>query len=344
MLFSKVNTYEVGILAVLNIRKNSNSFNVSNEFVDKFMCDANGSFVKVYLYCLRLSNSGDTMSVSKIATLLNMIQSDVISALKYWDNMGILEFSKTESNDYYVNLFDDFNVDKDKYIIKNDEPKIKEQESPKKQLQINTAVYTRSDLNAAIQGNEKIKQIFTLSAQLLNKTLNTNDMNIIYMFYDYLKFPPEVIFSLIEYCVSIGKSNMRYIEKVGLTWADDEINTTAKAAAFIKQKNREMEFDNKYKQMFKVYGRDFTDSEIKMIKSWVNDLKASDEIIMQAYDLTVINTGKLAFKYMDTVVKNLLNSAPAQKKDSIKKNNFQDYASDGYDMEIEFMKRQMPKE
>ena len=105
-----------------------------------------------------------------------------------------------------------------------------------------------------------------------------------------------------------------------------------------------MEFDNKYKQMFKVYGRDFTDSEIKMIKSWVNDLKASDETILKAYELTVMNTGKLAFKYMDTVVKNLVNSIPAQKKDSIKKNNFQDYASDGYDMEIEFMKRQMPKE
>ena len=28
-------------------------FVVSNDFVDKYLCDANGSFVKVYLYALR---------------------------------------------------------------------------------------------------------------------------------------------------------------------------------------------------------------------------------------------------------------------------------------------------
>ena len=89
-------------MAVLNITKKSDNFCVKNDFVDRFMCDANGSFVKVYLYCLRLVYAESPMSISKIASVLNMIQSDVISALKYWDSVGVLRFSKNEKNDYDI--------------------------------------------------------------------------------------------------------------------------------------------------------------------------------------------------------------------------------------------------
>lgn len=331
-------------MAVLNVKRKGESFCVSNEFVDKFMCDANGSFVKVYLYCLRFAYSGQSMSIGKIASLLNMISSDVISALKYWDSVGVLKLDKSEKNEYSIEFFDTFETDKnEKYEVVSFE---QSSEGEKKSVQINSAVYTRSDLMTAMQGNEKIRQLFTLSGQLLKKTLNTNDMNIIYMFYDYLKFPPEVIFLLLEYCVSIEKSNMRYIEKVALSWADSGINTVAKASAFLRRKTEEAEFEKKYKIMFKINGRDLTESELKLLKSWVNELKVSDEVIKQAYETTVMNTGKVVFKYMDTVIKNMINGSSSPKSFGTyqKKNPFQDYGSDGYDMELEIMKRQMAQE
>lgn len=323
---------------MLNITKKSDNFCVKNDFVDRFMCDANGSFVKVYLYCLRLVYAESPMSISKIASVLNMIQSDVISALKYWDSVGVLRFSKNEKNDYDIELFDTF---EDKSAEKYENNHIKADSG---KVQINVAAYSRSDLMTAMQGNEKIKQLFTLSSQLLNKTLNTNDMNIIYMFYDYLKFPPEVIFSLLEYCVSSGKSNMRYIEKVALSWADNEINTAAKASAFIRQRNKESLFEKKYKTMFKISGRDFTESELKLLKTWINDLKASDEEIMKAYETTVVNTGKVAFKYMDSVLRNIRAATQGQPSVAAKtgggKNSFRDYNNDEYDIEAEIMRRQ----
>lgn len=332
-------------MAVLNVKRKGDSFCVSNEFVDKFMCDANGSFVKVYLYCLRFAHSGQPMSIGKIASLLNMISSDVISALKYWDSVGVLRLDKSEKNEYSIEFFDSFETERnEKYsVVSNQE----NSDGEKKPPQINSAVYSRSDLMTAMQGNEKIKQLFTLSGQLLNKTLNTNDMNIIYMFYDYLKFPPEVIFSLLEYCVSIDKCNMRYIEKVALSWADNGINTVSKASAFLRRKTEEAEFEKKYKNMFKINGRDLTETELKLLKSWVNDLKVSDDVISQAYETTVMNTGKVVFKYMDTVIKNMINGAQASKNYEAgyrKKNAFQDYGSDGYDMELEIMNMQMAQE
>ena len=314
-------------MPVLSISKISDSFSVSNEFVDKFMCDANGSFVKVYLYCLRHADNRDALSMSKIAALLNMIQSDVISALKYWDSVGVVKFEKTETNDYTLVLFDTF-------VERKSELTYTEDVSGVKKVARSNVSYSKAELTTAMQGNEKIRQLFTLSSQLLGKTLSSNDMNIIYMFYDYLKLPAEVIFSLLEYCMSIGKSNMRYIEKVALSWADDEINTTAKASAYIRAKNKENTFIQKYKTMFKIVGRDLTDTEVAMLKNWVNDYKLTDEALTKVYEITVMNTGKVAFRYMDSVIKNMINGNDDAKQPKGRKNNFQDYGSDGYEYDL----------
>ncbi len=328
-------------MPMLSISKKGDNFSVSNQFVDKYMCDANGSFVKVYLYCLRYAHSEGNLSIAKIASLLNMIQSDVISALKYWDSVGVLKLEKSDKNDYSIELFDSFEH-------KQSQPTYQESVAAAnggadKKTMPNQPSYSKSDLTTAMQGNEKIKQLFNLAGQLLNKTLNTNDMHYIYMFYDYLKFPPEVIFILLEYCVSIGKSNMRYIEKVALSWADNEINTQSKAQAFIRMRNKENELIQKYKTMFKIVGRDFTDSEVALIKTWVNEYKLSDEQILSAYEITVMNTGKIALKYMDTVIKNKMSQAnqTTGAKAPQKKNAFQDYNSDGYEYEMEMIKKNL---
>lgn len=326
---------------MLSISKKDDNFSVSNQFVDKYMCDANGSFVKVYLYCLRYAHIEGSISIAKIASLLNMIQSDVISAFKYWDSVGVLKLYKNDKNDYSIELFDNFE-DKQTQATYREQVAAANGGSDQKSLPQQPS-YSKSDITTAMQGNQKIKQLFDLAGQLLNKTLNTNDMQYIYMFYDYLKFPPEVIFILLEYCVSMGKSNMRYIEKVALSWADNEINTQSKAQAFIRARNKENEFIQKYKTMFKVVGRDFTDSEVALIKTWVNDYKLTDEQIISAYETTVMNTGKIALKYMDTVIKNKISQGNHTQivKTQHKKNAFQDYNSDGYEYEMEMIKKNL---
>ncbi len=335
-------------MPMLSISKKGDSFTVSNEFVDKFMCDANGSYVKVYLYCLRYAHSQGDLSIGKIASLLNMIQSDVINALKYWDSLGVVKFEKNDKNDYSVEFFDSFEgrQNQPSYYDKTD---VAQESAGEKRHMPSQPQYSISDIQTAHRGNEKIQQLFTLGGQLLNKTLNSNDMQYMYMFYDYLKLPPEVIFALLEYCVSIGKSNMRYIEKVAISWADSEINTPSKAQAFIKAKNKENAFIQKYKTLFKIVGRDFTDTELSLLKTWVNDYKLSDEQLVAVYETTVMNTGKVAFRYMDTVIKNKMQQSgdgKSQKtvKPGQKKNAFQDYNSDGYEYELEMIKKNLPKE
>ena len=68
----------------------ANSTAVSNCFIDEYMKDANDAQLKVYLYLLRVLNSGMSTSVSDIADKFNHTEKDVLRALQYWEKQNLL--------------------------------------------------------------------------------------------------------------------------------------------------------------------------------------------------------------------------------------------------------------
>ena len=59
---------------------------ISNRFIDEYMTNANGEFVKIYLYLLRCMNSPDcSFSISRAADKFNHTEKDIQRALKYWE-------------------------------------------------------------------------------------------------------------------------------------------------------------------------------------------------------------------------------------------------------------------
>lgn len=69
---------------------------LENEFIDHYMTKANGEYVKVYLLLLRHLNApSGTLTISRIADLLDHTEKDVIRALNYWKKQGLLEYEDT---------------------------------------------------------------------------------------------------------------------------------------------------------------------------------------------------------------------------------------------------------
>ena len=65
---------------------------ISNNFIDYYMADANGDFVKVYLYLVRLYSCGRPVSVSDIADYFRCTEKDVCRAIRYWISVDVLSF------------------------------------------------------------------------------------------------------------------------------------------------------------------------------------------------------------------------------------------------------------
>ena len=63
---------------------------VSNHFIDYYMTEANGEFVKVYLYLIRLLTSKAPISVADIADHFNLTEKDICRAIRYWISEDVL--------------------------------------------------------------------------------------------------------------------------------------------------------------------------------------------------------------------------------------------------------------
>ncbi len=331
---------------MINITRNIDYFTVSNRFVDEFLCEANGSFVKVYLFVLRHFNNSE-LEMSDVVNSLNLLESDVIRAFKYWQKMGLIKFKQISEKDFSVEFMDSARSDEKAELPSLTEKKEDKTQSSPRQSSNPTAVsYTKSDINTYMKNNDGIRHMFLISEQLLNRPLTDTERKILFSFYDYLGMPVEVIFTLLEHCISYGKTNMRYIEKVAYTWADKGINTLSKASVVVKEENEFTALTKKYKSMFKITGRELTNTEEAFIRSWVYELKAKDEQIEAAYEAAVANTGKITFKYMDAVIKN--NIAPPKNtakdtKQPVKRNFFQDYDDEISDYEVQLIKDRVNK-
>ena len=73
----------------------ANATMVSNDFIDHHLAQANGEFVKVYLFLLRhLEDPSSTLTVSKIADCLNHTEKDIMRAFRYWEAAGVLSLGR----------------------------------------------------------------------------------------------------------------------------------------------------------------------------------------------------------------------------------------------------------
>lgn len=69
---------------------------LSNRFIDNFMPRANGEFVKVYIYLLRMvSAAPSSFSLEHMADSLFCTERDISRALKYWEGEKILSLTYT---------------------------------------------------------------------------------------------------------------------------------------------------------------------------------------------------------------------------------------------------------
>ena len=262
-------------------------------FFDKYMPPANATFVKVYLYGLRQCYSNNNPDNKEIANTLNILESDVVNAWKYWNDVGIIKLKYKESgdeNDFDIEFIDlsCFNVEEPSYST-----------TPVLQVKPN---YTPEEISIYIENDESIRYMYSTAQKKLGKVLSSSDINILYSFYDWLRLPVEVIVMLIEYCVSIGKKNMRYIEKVAIDWADMGITNIDKAEEYLKEKEYKHSMEQSVRTCLGINDRKLSESEKKYIDTWLYGMDINIELIKKAYDLTVLNTGKLSFPYINSIL------------------------------------------
>ena len=84
--------------------------------------------------------------------------------------------------------------------------------------------------SSPLEESPEIGFLFNEAQAKLGKTIGYDGQCTLLLLHDHYGLPTEVSFMMIDYCVSIGKSNYAYLEAVGKDWGTREIDTLEKAA------------------------------------------------------------------------------------------------------------------
>ncbi len=279
---------------------------LSNTFIDNYMPEANGEFVKVYIYLLRsLSSAPVSFSLEQMADRLLCTERDILRALKYWAKQELLALDFTDTNKLcgIMLLSPGHQADPaGAETASAREPMTSAPAAAEPAAASPASVRTQEltpDRISELKQNEDIIQLLYIAEQYLGKTLSPTEIQKILFFYDGLGLSADLIEYLLEYCVSHNHKSIRYIEKVALAWAEEGISTVDQA------KSSSSSYNKDYFAILKALGitnRNPVETEITLMDTWLKTYGFSMEIIQEACSRTVLQTGQASFQYTDKIL------------------------------------------
>ena len=252
---------------------------VSNVFIEKYMPNARGEFIKVYLLMLKYNTSGEMGANSSIlASALNLLESDIINALNYWNDEGIIKLIPIDKmgnfNIEFVNLTQD-------------------NRSKNKEVNLLQALNNPST-------NDMLKDI----EMLLSRPLSPKEMETYLSWQEDFNFSSELILILFEYCVSRGKSDYRYIEKVAMAWHSMNISTIDEAQNYIKKTEDKWVKIRHILKYLGIKNPELMKPQEEMLEKWIIDYNFPMNVIEKACNICFQRLNRSDFKYIDGILSN----------------------------------------
>ena len=244
---------------------------VPNAFIDEYLAEASGEYVRVYLYLLR--HLRENLKIHSIADALNLTDYDIKRAIFYWEKRGIFKegtakaveeeirseeaarhseevlHRKQANNFTKLSFFAEKNQKNLSIPEKNSLPTesklpltektltLAEKNSPLAEQDVS---YTQRNLLPIEKKKQEINEeefegILYVAQYLLPGGVSRSHIQKFEYMVEYLGMSSELIEFLLDYCASIDKTSPRYIESVALDWHEKRIQTVKQAKNLIEQ-------------------------------------------------------------------------------------------------------------
>lgn len=290
---------------------------VENMFINHFLPNARGDYVKIYLYALKCAQMGSDIMPSdeEIANNLKVKEEDVSKAFEYWQKEQVLRVEE----DGLGKIISFVNI---QTMLLSPEVKVK---TPNEQKE---------------NPSQKILQMYKNIEDIIGRNLTHDEIMMFSNWIEEYKFTPQMVEIVVRHCfVTLGKKQKRYWDKVAIGLYDDEINTYDKVIEYFN--NREKRNKERY-EVFKYLGLNtrgsgMTGSEKKLCDKWFDEYKLSLDDIKKACDETTASN-KPNFKYLDSIIYSMYvdegkkskkkNKTKSTKKEISNDLNYKDYSEE----------------
>ena len=273
----------------VNVKQWGRFFSVPCSVVDNYILLSDGDFVKALL-CILCSDS-QNISTEQLAAKAGISAEKADDAMIHWASLGVISVEKENGK----------TIEKKEPVIteKNDNT----QAIKPKTVDAKTRVkYTTKEISEKIDGNEELKALFNDIQSVFKRTINATEMASILNLYEYYNFSAASILMIAEYCESIGKGRMAYIETVAKNWFAEGICSYKDVEEQIIKQTKDREFCNKIINAFGIESR-LSKRQKEYIHSW-EKMGFSVDMIKIAYDKCIDSTNKLNFGYINKILEN----------------------------------------
>lgn len=286
---------------------------VSNIFIDEYMAEANGAYVKVYVYLLRcLNDPAMSFSVAGISDKLDETEKDIVKALRYWEKKKLLSIAwdcDGEISSITINPLNSSLPEDDDNIITLAPSAPKASKVPVSETAdtgisertvptvITKPNYTARQL-AQFRDFDEFNTLVDYIEERLGCTLTTNDLQTPAFLYESLGMSPELIRYLYDFCSFKGKATGAYIEKVAVSWNEKGIDSIDKARSETFSRSKEC---SAVKAAFG-FNRNLGAIELQFVDRWRLEYRMSSDLISEACNRTMLAAKGPDFTYADRIL------------------------------------------
>ena len=248
--------------------------------------------LKVLLLLLR---QGRPMTDQEIGSFLRQDPADVRDAALYWENCGLLRSEGGEAAACPVNP---------EMVVAAPVRELAQEEPRRTVVASDSRRFTRAECAELAAKDSTLLSLLHKAQEITGCPLTSMDMQCLTALYAYDGLTPEFILTVMGYCRSVDKLNMRYVEKTAASWQEKGIETAQEAERYIDYLTQRRSNEGQVRSAFGINDRNLTTREREMIDSWYGELGFGIDVIRLAYERAVENTGKLSFAYINKVLQN----------------------------------------
>lgn len=245
-------------------------------FFSEYLSQANGDFVKVYLYMLFLSKYDKEIKVNDLSKKLVLPLKTIQDAIKYWEEQGIITKKNTG------------------YIINN------LQEIELNKLYKPRTALTAEQIQKNAENQQRAKAIEYINNKYFSGLMPTTWYPDIELWFKKYNFDEEVMIALFGYCFDRSALHKSYIQRVAEAWYKNNIKTFNDLDTYYEKQEKLKTIASSISKKLGLH-RQLTEYEYAYIEKWNIDYKYGLDIIEIALKKTTSKANP-SFDYLDKLL------------------------------------------
>ena len=252
------------------------STNLPDIFFTEYLPEANGDYIKLYLYIIFLSKYDKDIKLNDLSKKLSLPLKVIQEGLKYWEEANVLTKKNTG------------------FILNNlQEIELHSLYKPKASL-------SAKQIQKSTESQKRAKTIEYINNRFFSGLMPTSWYPDIDLWFTKFSFEDEVMIALFQYCFDKSALHKNYVQTVADSWAKNSIKTYNDLDLYYEKQESLNKIAHAISKKLGIY-RQLTQYELAYIEKWTIDYSYTFDIIEIALKRTTSKSNP-SFDYLDKLI------------------------------------------